>query len=433
MNTRPATLLVIDHNPQRQAETAAQLAGDFTVVALAAAESAQKSLEQGQISLVLVDARGNGADAAAAECARIRNDPRGRQVTLVLLTDPADLATEQRLLDAGADELMTEAPERPAGRARLRRLAASSWAAGRLELAAVAQDAMLEGVLVTDADDRIIDANRAFCSLTGYAREELLGQTPALLKSGRHDEAYYRSLWDSLAVSGSWSGEIWNRMKNGEVYRQQVSIVRTAAGGSVPGHYVALFNDLRTAGNHPAQLERLAYYDPLTDLPNRSLLQDRIHQSIAHTLRYGGLLAVGYLDVDGFRRVKEAFGAEAGDRVLLEVGKRLTELLRAGDTVARIGGDEFVFLLIGVENPTECETITGRIIKLIAEPIEVPGGVVEISASVGLTFSPTDCINPDTLVSHAEEAMRAMKAAGRNGFRVYQPEGDSDFPDGVSS
>jgi diguanylate cyclase (GGDEF)-like protein/PAS domain S-box-containing protein len=284
---------------------------------------------------------------------------------------------------------------------------------------------MLEGVLITDAQDSIVDANRAFCRMTGYSRDELLGQTPAILKSGRHDDAFYRNLWESLAGVGSWSGEIWNRMKNGEIYPQQVSIVRIEEEGTPP-HYIALFNDLRMVDNHPLQLERLAYYDPLTELPNRSLLQDRIHQSIAHTLRYGGLLAVGYLDVDGFRQVKDRFGQDAGDRVLLTVAKRLTELLRAGDTVARIGGDEFVFLLIGVENPTECETITGRIIKLIAEPIEVPGGMAEISASVGLTFSPTDSINPETLVRHAEEAMQAMKAAGRNGFQVYQPEGEPE-------
>jgi diguanylate cyclase (GGDEF)-like protein/PAS domain S-box-containing protein len=431
VNHRPATVLVVDHSPERLAAWATRLQAEFAVVPAASAEQALQTLENQPPDLVLVDGRSAQAEAAAV-CARIKLHARARHTPLVLLAEPGGAAdAEQGLLELGVDELITDSPDRPGVLARLRRLVALARAESRLEVAAGVLDTLLEGVLVTDGEDRIVDANRAFCSLTGYSRDELLGKTPAVLRSGRHDEAFFRSLWDSLAVSGRWSGEIWNRMKNGEVHPQQVSIVRTGENGSVPGHYLAVFNDLRMFANHTRQLERLAYYDALTDLPNRSLLEDRIHQAIAHTLRYGGLLGVGFLDVDGFRGVKERFGAEAGDRVLLEVSKRLTELLRAGDTVARVGGDEFVFLLIGLENPTECETITGRIIKLIAEPIEVPGGVAEISGSVGLTFAPTDCINPQALVSHAEEAMRLVKSAGKNGFRVYQPEGEAAGDDAV--
>lgn len=423
MKNRPATILVVDYNPERLAASSARLQAEFAVVPAASAEQALRALESQPADLVLVDGRSNQVEAAAT-CARIRQQGRASQTPLAVLAEQGDAGGEQEF-DAGIDELITDPLERPGVLSRLRRLAAFGRLQARLEVAEGVLDAMLEGVLVTDADDRIVDANNAFCSLTGYSRDELLGKTPAILRSGRHDDAFFRNLWDSLALSGRWSGEIWNRMKNGEVYPQQVTIVRTGGPGNDAGHYLAVFNDLRVVANHARQLERLAYYDPLTDLPNRSLLEDRIHQAIAHTLRYGGLLGIGFLDVDDFRPVKERFGAEGGDRVLLEVAKRLTELLRAGDTVARVGGDEFVFLLIGVESPTECETITGRIIKLIAEPIEVPGGVVEISASVGLTFAPTDCINPQALVSHAEEAMRLVKTSGRNGFRVYQPDGEA--------
>jgi len=137
------------------------------------------------------------------------------------------------------------------------------------------------------------------------------------------------------------------------------------------------------------------------------------------------LLGIGFLDIDGYRTITDRLGHEAGDKVLLEVAKRMTDLLRAGDTVARVGGDEFVYLMVGVENAEECESITDRLIKLLAEPIALPQGEVSITASVGLTFAPVDCINPQTLIHHADEAMVAAKTAGKNGYRVYQPSDES--------
>jgi diguanylate cyclase (GGDEF)-like protein/PAS domain S-box-containing protein len=339
----------------------------------------------------------------------------------------AAVASEEiksRALQAGATDILVLPTDAKALRLRIDAYI-GRLVGTRLNLAEAIYQQVREAVMVTDLEDRIVDVNSAFCQLTGYSRDEVVGKTPAFLKSGRHDEEFYRSLWATLTKTGHWSGEIWNRMKNGELHPQLLTVTQVKDSAGNPTHYVGIWSDIRIIKNHLRKLERLAYYDPLTELPNRSLLEDRIHQAIAYTLRAGGLLGIGFLDIDGYRTISDRLGFEAGDQVLLEVAKRMTDLLRAGDTVARVGGDEFVFLLIGVENVEEAETITDRLIKLIAQPIALPQGEVTVTASVGLTFAPTDCINPGTLVRHADEAMVAAKTAGRNGFRVYQPSDES--------
>ena len=425
MNQQPATILIVDQNRQRVNQSLQTFQSEFTVVPADSAEAALAVVTGRCPGLLLVDGRGGQQAFAEGVLGRCAAQARAGGALAAVLAEAGDGAAARRLLQMGADELIHEDPGLPEVAVRLRRLLELGRRQVRAALLECVVETMLEGVLVTDCGDRIVDANPAFCALTGYSRAELLGQTPALLQSGRHDPAFFRGMWDALTTTGKWSGEIWNRMKNGEVYPQQVSICAIRGRGGEPAHYLALFTDLRMVANRAQQLERLAYYDPLTDLPNRALLEDRIHHAIAHTLRYGGLLAVGYLDLDGFSAVQERIGRPAADRVLLEVAKRLKELLRAGDTVARIGSDEFVFLLIGVENQAESESISGRIIKLIAEPMAIDGLHLDISASVGLTFAPTDCINPQTLIAHAEAAMEQVKAAGKNGLRVYPTSEES--------
>ncbi len=195
-----------------------------------------------------------------------------------------------------------------------------------------------EGILITDAGTRIVDVNPAFTRITGYTRDEALGQTPRLLSSGMQDAAFYADLWRALREKGFWAGEIWDRRKNGETYPEYLSIAAVTDDQGRVGHYIGVFTDITLVKRQEAQLEHLAQHDPLTGIPNRILLADRMRQAIAQAKRSGGMLAVCYLDLDGFKPVNDSLGHEVGDHLLMEMARRLAEALRGGDTVARLGG-----------------------------------------------------------------------------------------------
>lgn len=395
------------------------LGDDFNIAYTRTKADASDSLENNPTDLVFV----NACTATDEFSSQLRACIANRPIALALFaSEHGDSATLQQ---GNADVFLAPPYDSATLRARLMALVESRQHMSLLPLGKAIFHHSREAIMVTDTDERIIDVNPAFTELTGYSGGEIIGKTPAFLKSGRHDQEFYRQIKTALETTGSWSGEIWNRMKNGELHPQYLTACRIQGADGAPTYYLSIWTDIRMVKNHPRKLERLANYDPLTDQPNASLLEDRIHQAIAYTLRAGGLLGIGFLDIDGYRTITDRLGHEAGDKVLLEVAKRMTDLLRAGDTVARVGGDEFVYLMVGVENAEECESITDRLIKLLAEPIALPQGEVSITASVGLTFAPVDCINPQTLIHHADEAMVAAKTAGKNGYRVYQPSDES--------
>jgi diguanylate cyclase (GGDEF)-like protein/PAS domain S-box-containing protein len=293
-----------------------------------------------------------------------------------------------------------------------------------LRLAASVFQASREGIAISDAKANLLDVNEAFCRITGYDRDEVIGQNPRILKSGLHDESFYRSMWQTVIERGFWSGEIWNRRKDGRLYPELLTItaVRNPAGDTT--QYVGIFTDITVLKQHEKQLERIAHYDALTGIPNRVLLADRMHQAIAQTDRDGNSMAVGYLDLDGFKPINDRFGHEAGDRLLVEVAMRLKNVLRSTDTVARLGGDEFVFLLIGVDKVDDWTETLQRILESITRPMALAGQSVSISASIGVTLYPEDDDDPDTLLRHADQAMYQAKEGGRNRYHLYDPEHD---------
>lgn len=278
-----------------------------------------------------------------------------------------------------------------------------------------------EGIVVTDPDNRIIDVNEAFCRITGYRREEVIGKNPNVLQSGRHEPAFYQEMWRNLHEHGRWRGEIWNRRKSGEVYAEILSIdaVRDASGEVL--HYVGAFSDISPLKAHQAELERIAHYDPLTGLPNRRLLADRLQQNLARSQRNRLQLAVCYLDLDGFKEVNDRLGHEAGDQLLVEISRRLQHVLRKGDTVARLGGDEFVLLFCDLPQQTECLHALERVLAVVASPIQLQHGSAQVSASIGATLYPADDADADTLLRHADQAMYQAKEAGKGRFCLYQP------------
>ncbi len=276
-----------------------------------------------------------------------------------------------------------------------------------------------EAVLITDANNTIIDVNPAFFQVTGYTREEVLGLKPTVLSSGRQDKAYYEAMWQALQQKKAWRGEIWNRRKSGEVYAELLSISVICDDYGKVVRYVGVFSDITHIKEHEAKLSRIANYDALTGIPNRLLLADRMRQSIAQTFREQNMMAVCYIDLDGFKPINDTMGHDAGDTVLVEIARRIENTIRGGDTVARLGGDEFVVLLLGLERYDECATSLERLLAAISQPLIVKSRACAVSASIGVSLYPLTEEDPDILLRHADQAMYAAKKSGGNRFHIY--------------
>ncbi len=279
-----------------------------------------------------------------------------------------------------------------------------------------------EGILITDAERRIINLNRAFTRLTGYTLDDLRGQTPAMLKSGNHDAAFYDAMWRSIEHTGEWRGEIWNYKKSGELYPGILNISAVKNGIGRTTHYVAVYADISDLKSTQQYLEKLANYDTLTGLPNRMLLADRLRQAIAHARRQEQLLAVCFLDLDGFKPVNDRHGHGVGDQLLVQVAGRLRQAVRADDTVARLGGDEFVLLLSDLSTVEECERALERIIADLSAPYAVGAHTLTVSASIGVAIYPFDDAEPDMLLRLADHAMYRAKQDGRSRYCFYEAE-----------
>ena len=291
-----------------------------------------------------------------------------------------------------------------------------------LQLAAEVFEHSLEGIIITDPGGTILKVNPAFTAITGYAAEEVLGMNPRVLKSDRHDTAFYAEMWRGLVENGRWEGEIWNRRKSGESYPEWLSIsaVRDAAGATT--HYVGVFHDITEAKESEEQIRFQAYHDALTGLPNRLLLKDRLAVAINHAQRNDGKVAVLFLDLDNFKNINDSLGHIVGDWLLQSVAYRLLKLMRDEDTVARLGGDEFVIMIEEVENVREVVLVARRIIKAFAAPVTVGSHELFVSPSLGITLYPEDGRDPDTLIKNADLAMYQAKAAGRNDYRLFTPQ-----------
>ncbi|MGR9115811.1 MAG: EAL domain-containing protein [Gammaproteobacteria bacterium] len=292
----------------------------------------------------------------------------------------------------------------------------------RQRLTARVFDTTLEGIMITDAQCNLIDVNEAFTLITGYTREEVKGKNPRLLKSDHQDAEFYRAMWRTINSTGHWSGEIWNRRKNGEVYPEWITISAITDDKGVISHYVGISSDITLLKQHEKQLEHIAHYDALTGIPNRVLLVDRMKQALAQTRREQKLMAICYLDLDGFKPINDTMGHDAGDKVLIEIAKRISHSLRGGDTVARLGGDEFVILLLDIENKGECNNSLDRLLSVIAQTIVIQGKPFTVTASIGVTLYPVDHEEPDTLLRHADQAMYQAKQLGKNRYHIFDPD-----------
>jgi len=275
-----------------------------------------------------------------------------------------------------------------------------------------------EGMMVTDPAENILEVNEAFTRITGYRREQAIGRTPRILKSGRHDRAFYAGMWKAIEADGVWRGEIWNRRRNGEIYPQflTISAIRDDAGQVT--NYVGVFTDLSEIRATRDELERLAHQDPLTGLANRMVIEDRLEHAIQRAKRRGGGVAVLFVGLDRFKTINETMGHPAGDRLLVQVAGRLEDCLEKDDTLARISGDGFGILLEGADE-AGAEAMAGTVIEALLQPYQLSGREVVVGASVGLASYPEHAPNGIILLRNAETAMYRAKELGGERWARY--------------
>jgi diguanylate cyclase (GGDEF)-like protein/PAS domain S-box-containing protein len=294
----------------------------------------------------------------------------------------------------------------------------------QLKLSASVFEHATEGIMITDASGVIIDVNNAFTKLTGFTKEEAVGNKPNILKSGYHSDAFFAALWESINSEGLWRGEVRNRNKAGEIFTELLNVAAVKNDQNEITHFVSIFSDITQLKEHQYELEHMAHYDSLTQLPNRVLLSDRLQTAISECVHAEHLLGVAYLDLDDFKPINDRYGHDVGDLLLIDVSKRLLDTLGEECEVARLGGDEFVILLPKLEHITQCEVVLSNTITELSKPFIINGHLLSLSASIGATLFPDDKSDADTLIRHADQAMYTAKQSGRNQYHFFDPEMD---------
>ncbi|HJV79416.1 sensor domain-containing protein [Noviherbaspirillum sp.] len=292
----------------------------------------------------------------------------------------------------------------------------------RMRLATKVFENTQEGVIITNCDTQVLAVNKAFTEVTGYLEEEVLGKTPRILHSGRQDKAFYDEMWSALDQSGQWKGEIWNRRKSGEIYPEWLSISTVRNDRGDVSHYVGVFSDITEIKRSQDKVSFLAYHDPLTQLPNRLLFNDRLAQNIQRATREKTIFAVYFIDLDNFKNVNDSLGHHVGDRLLREVAQQLQSQLRKADTIGRLGGDEFIVLVNELDGPRGAALVAEKLAAVFQQPFSLEGHELYVTASIGICLYPTDGGDTNTLIRNADAAMYRAKGYGKNQFHFYEQE-----------
>ncbi len=295
-----------------------------------------------------------------------------------------------------------------------------------LRVSATAFEAQ-EGMLITDSERKIIRINSAFTRITGYSAEEVIGKDPHVLSSGHHDASFYANFWKSVDDTGSWKGEIWNRRKSGEIFPEYLTIAAVKSAEGIITNYVATFSDISASKAAAKEIETLAFFDPLTGLPNRRMLIDRLQHALASSSRNHKDCALLFIDLDHFKNINDTLGHHIGDLLLQQVAQRLTDCIREGDTVARVGGDEFVVMLeelskSDIESAAQAEAVGEKILSALSEPYKLAEHEYRITPSIGATMFKGHQQSKNELLKQADIAMYQAKRAGRNTLRFFDPE-----------
>lgn len=289
----------------------------------------------------------------------------------------------------------------------------------RRRLWTVVLEQTAEGIMICDAEARILLVNSAFQQLTKYSEADVIGKTPRILRSGRHDDAFYARMWETIDQSGQWHGEIWNRRKDGELYVEWLSISAVRNEHGAITHYIAIFSDITQRKRTEERVAHLAHHDSLTDLPNRTLLSERLERALSDARSNGHKLALLFVGLDRFKNINDSIGHAAGDELLRVVAERLRGSVRTSDLVARVGGDEFAVMLPQIESARDPEVVAEKVLSVLQQPVTLCGHELAISASIGICISPDDAQVAGELIRNADAAMFHAKNAGRSAYRFY--------------
>ncbi|WP_374328163.1 EAL domain-containing protein [Azonexus sp.] len=302
------------------------------------------------------------------------------------------------------------------------RYEAQRRAEGELRLYGTVFTHATEGMLITDASSRIVAVNPAFCAITGYAPEDVIGKTPALLNSGRQGEDFYRNMWQSLLQIGQWQGEIWNRRKDGGIYPEWLSIAAVPDEPGESGHFIGVFTDISERKQSEARIHHLAHHDALTGLPNRLLLEDRIEQGMLKSKRMHRQMGIIFIDLDRFKNINDTLGHAVGDELLIQAAQRGLHVLRETDTLCRQGGDEFVVVLPELDNGQDAAHVCSKLLSAFCQPYLLAGHELTVSGSAGIALYPEDGETVSELLRKADAAMYRAKEEGRNTFCFFSAE-----------
>jgi len=295
-----------------------------------------------------------------------------------------------------------------------------------LHIAAIAFESQ-DGMIVTDAQSKILRVNHAFTEISGYAADEVIGQTPRMLQSGQHDADFYAAMWSTIQMAGVWHGEIWNRRKNGEVYPEQITITAVKGSTGQVTHFVAVLRDITRRKQLEKEVAQLAFHDTLTQLPNRRLFNDRLGQSLSRAQRAQASLALMFIDLDKFKPINDTYGHEAGDYLLQTLAKRIEGCLRASDTAARVGGDEFLVLLADLQNSQDALAVAEKIRLALAQPVVTADGLtLSASASIGIALYPEHAQTAQDLMRLGDRAMYQAKNRGGNAVQMCILQSEQD-------
>jgi diguanylate cyclase (GGDEF)-like protein/PAS domain S-box-containing protein len=436
-----AKILLVDDNPNNRLALRTVLKGVQAEMHEAANgfDALSMALTE-QYAMVLLDVQMPEMDGFEV-CEQLRADPRTANTPIIFLTAAFKEAVDKvRGYVAGATDYLEKPIEDHIVKAKVqvflrlyeqqRMLQQNN---DELRVAATVFESQ-EGMLVTDAHGTILRVNRAFTNITGFSAEEIIGENPRVLKSGRHEADFYAAMWEAIVHRGGWAGEIWNRRKQGDIYPQYLSITPVQGPDARVSNYVGTFTDITERIAAADKIELLAFFDPLTLLPNRRLMMDRLDRALGTCARSNQNGALMLLDMDNFKSLNDTLGHDVGDKFLVEVASRIKSCIRDGDTASRMGGDEFVVILDhldkGKQAAVQATAVAIKIQTLLNQPylLQVGGGQAgqhqrshQCTCSIGIALFRDQSASVEELVKRADTAMYQAKEAGRNTFRFFDP------------
>ncbi|APW45167.1 EAL domain-containing protein [Rhodoferax antarcticus] len=445
MTQAKPTILAMDDTPVNLLTLGAALKDEFDLQLATSGEMGLRLARQNPPDLILLDIMMPGMDGFET-CRQLQADPLLALIPVIFVTALQGHEAETQGLQLGARDYIAKPIQVDTARQRIRNLleherlrkqvasqrdllalnlAERQASDDKLKLAASVFTTAREGITITDTNGSILDVNEAFSRITGYSREEVLGQNPRFLNSGQQSRDFYDAMWREILNKGHWYGEIWNRRKDGQIYAQMLTITTVRHDNGEPSNFVAMFSDITALKEHQAKLDHMAHYDVLTGLPNRVLLADRLSQGMIQAQRRQQLLAVVFVDLDGFKSINDAYGHEVGDQLLMATARNMKSVLRESDTLARIGGDEFVAVLVDLDSTLSGGTLLNRLLETASRAVSLGGRELRISASMGVTYYPQDIdIDADQLLRQADHAMYQAKLAGKNRHQVFDTQQD---------